>query len=108
VCDVTDRRLEEEEESAMASVSESRSVGEEDAVKSDAMTTSGPCSGSVETLVVLPATGSATLRIGLGLGPPLIGTERWGPPARSMAKRPRSKRGSRSKWPLVHLGGRLT
>jgi hypothetical protein len=52
----------------MASVSESRSVGEEDAVKSEAMTTSGQCSGGMETLVVLPATGSATLGIGLGFG----------------------------------------
>jgi hypothetical protein len=52
----------------MASVSESRSVGEEDAVKSDAMTTSGQCSGGVETLVVLSVAGSATLGIGLGLG----------------------------------------
>jgi hypothetical protein len=67
VCDVTDHRLEEEEESAMASVSESRIVGEEDAVKSDEMTTSGQCSGGVEMLVVLPAAGSATLGIRLGL-----------------------------------------
>jgi hypothetical protein len=68
VCDVTDHQLEEEEEFAMASVSESRSVDEEDVVKSDAMTTSGQCSGGMETLVVLPAAGSATLEIELGLG----------------------------------------
>jgi hypothetical protein len=64
---VIDHRLEEEEEFVMASVSESRSVGEEDAVKSDVMTTSGLCSGGVETLVVLPAAGSVTLGIRLGL-----------------------------------------
>jgi hypothetical protein len=58
--------LEEEEESAMASVSETRSVGEEDAVKSDAMTTSGQCNGGVETLVVLPTAGSVALVIGSG------------------------------------------
>jgi hypothetical protein len=60
--------LEEEEESTMASVSESRSIGEEDAVKSDTMMTSGQCSGGMETLVMLPAAGSATIGIGLGLG----------------------------------------
>jgi hypothetical protein len=57
--------LEEEEESAMASVSESRSVGEEDAVKSDVGVEVG-C--SVEALVELPIAFSATLWIRLGLG----------------------------------------
>jgi hypothetical protein len=50
--------LEEEEESAMALMSESRSVGEEDAVKSDVGVKVGH---SAEALVELPIAFNATL-----------------------------------------------
>jgi hypothetical protein len=57
--------LEEEEKFAMALMSESRSVDEEDVVKSDVGVEVGR---SAEAQVELPIAFSATLLIGLGLG----------------------------------------